>query len=43
MIGSMSFAVKWQADHWKGKLVDGDVLISNHPVAGGVHLPDLTV
>lgn len=43
MLGSMSFAVRWQAEHWKGNLVDGDVLISNHPVAGGVHLPDLTV
>ncbi|KAK4705080.1 5-oxoprolinase (ATP-hydrolyzing), partial [Phenoliferia sp. Uapishka_3] len=43
MLGSMSFAVKWQHEFWKGNLVDGDVLLSNHPIAGGVHLPDLTV
>lgn len=24
-------------------LKDGDVILSNHPMAGGSHLPDLTV
>lgn len=43
MLGSMQFAVKWQADHWQGLLRPGDVLLSNHPVAGGVHLPDFTI
>lgn len=43
MIGSMAFAVKSQIQHWKGKLQDGDVLLSNSPEFGGVHLPDLTV
>jgi 5-oxoprolinase (ATP-hydrolysing) len=43
MLGSMGMAVQWQHQHWKGKLVDGDILLSNHPVAGGVHLPDITV
>ena len=43
MLGSMQFAVKWQADKWEGQLRPGDVLLSNHPVAGGVHLPDMTV
>ena len=43
MLGSMQFAVKWQAEYWAGKLRPGDVLLSNHPVAGGVHLPDFTV
>ncbi|CAA92315.1 5-oxoprolinase (ATP-hydrolizing) [Schizosaccharomyces pombe] len=43
MLGSMQTAVKWQHNYWKGKLVPGDVLLSNHPIAGGVHLPDLTV
>ena len=42
-LGSMEFAVKWQAAHWNGRLVSGDVLLSNHPVAGGVHLPDFTI
>ncbi|OJD29868.1 5-oxoprolinase (atp-hydrolyzing) [Diplodia corticola] len=43
MIGSMAYAVKWQIDHWKGDLAPGDVILSNSPVAGGTHLPDLTV
>ena len=43
MLGSMAFAVKYQLALWKGKLAPGDVLLSNHPVAGGVHLPDMTV
>ncbi|KAH0350800.1 putative 5-oxoprolinase, partial [Aureobasidium melanogenum] len=43
MIGSMAFAVKSQVKHWKGRLSDGDVLLSNSPVFGGVHLPDMTV
>ncbi|KAF3760134.1 hypothetical protein M406DRAFT_269205 [Cryphonectria parasitica EP155] len=43
MIGSMAFAVKSQIAEWKGRLRDGDVLLSNSPAYGGVHLPDLTV
>ncbi|KAF1845295.1 putative 5-oxoprolinase [Cucurbitaria berberidis CBS 394.84] len=43
MIGSMAFAVKSQIEEWKGKLKDGDVLLSNSPRFGGVHLPDLTL
>lgn len=43
MIGSMAFAVKSQIMEWEGKLQDGDVLLSNSPAYGGVHLPDLTV
>lgn len=43
MIGSMAFAVKWQIDHWKGGLKSGDVILSNSPICGGTHLPDLTV
>lgn len=43
MIGSMAFAVKSQIIEWEGKLKDGDVLLSNSPAYGGVHLPDLTV
>jgi 5-oxoprolinase (ATP-hydrolysing) len=41
MIGSMAFAVRSQIDEWKGKLQDGDVLLSNTPgklhksIAGG--------
>ncbi|KAJ4172865.1 hypothetical protein NW754_003069 [Fusarium falciforme] len=42
-LGSMQFAVRYQHKRWLGKLKDGDVLVSNHPVSGGTHLPDVTV
>jgi 5-oxoprolinase (ATP-hydrolysing) len=42
-LGSMQFAVRYQHNFWKGKLQDGDVLVSNHPSCGGTHLPDITV
>lgn len=42
-LGAMSFAVKAQMKIWEGKLKPGDVLVSNHPSAGGSHLPDITV
>jgi 5-oxoprolinase (ATP-hydrolysing) len=38
----MSEAVKWQLNNvkdWK----EGEVIVSNHPVSGGSHLPDITV
>ncbi|KAI8234038.1 hypothetical protein K4K54_009294 [Colletotrichum sp. SAR 10_86] len=40
---SMSYAVKYQHELHHGKLRPGDVLVSNHPEAGGTHLPDITV
>jgi 5-oxoprolinase (ATP-hydrolysing) len=39
----MSTCVRKQAEIWKGKLKKGDVLVSNHPMYGGTHLPDITV
>ena len=42
-LGSMSTCVKKQAEIWRGKLKRGDVLVSNHPMFGGTHLPDITV
>jgi 5-oxoprolinase (ATP-hydrolysing) len=42
-LGSMSTCVKKQAAIWEGKLKKGDVLVSNHPMFGGTHLPDITV
>ncbi|PYH69519.1 5-oxoprolinase [Aspergillus vadensis CBS 113365] len=42
-LGSMSYAVKYQHELHEGKLAPGDVLVSNHPEAGGTHLPDITV
>jgi 5-oxoprolinase (ATP-hydrolysing) len=41
-LGSMSTCVRKQAAIWKGKLKRGDVLVSNHPMFGGTHLPDIT-
>ena len=42
-LGSMSTCVQKQAEIWRGKLKRGDVLVSNHPMFGGTHLPDITV
>ncbi|KAI1610296.1 Hydantoinase B/oxoprolinase-domain-containing protein [Exophiala viscosa] len=43
-LGSMSYAIAYQARLYKpGELKPGDVLLSNHPISGGTHLPDLTV
>lgn len=42
-LGSMQYAIKHQHNLWADKLKPGDVLLSNHPEAGGTHLPDLTV
>ena len=42
-LGSMSYAVRYQHEQRKGDLKPGDVLVSNHPEAGGTHLPDITV
>ncbi|ODV82616.1 hypothetical protein CANARDRAFT_204894 [[Candida] arabinofermentans NRRL YB-2248] len=42
-LGSMQYAIQYQHNLWKGKLQPGDVLVSNHPEAGGTHLPDITV
>ena len=39
----MQEAVKWQMQQHFGNLKSGDVLVSNHPSAGGSHLPDITV
>ncbi len=42
-LGAMSEAVKAQIAQWQDQLEPGDVIVSNHPVAGGSHLPDITV
>ena len=42
-LGAMSHAVRHQARIHGDTLQEGDVLVSNHPAAGGSHLPDLTV
>ncbi|KAI1777240.1 Hydantoinase B/oxoprolinase-domain-containing protein [Hypoxylon cercidicola] len=42
-LGSMAYAVKYQHERYGRTLQPGDVLVSNHPIAGGTHLPDITV
>ena len=42
-LGAMSEAVKAQISFYGGVFHEGDVLVSNHPAAGGSHLPDITV
>jgi len=42
-LGSMSTCISCQAKLWKGRLHEGDVIITNHPAAGGTHLPDITL
>ncbi|RUP51273.1 hypothetical protein BC936DRAFT_149081 [Jimgerdemannia flammicorona] len=42
-LGSLSHAVKYQMAHYGDNLHEGDVILSNHPLAGGSHLPDISV
>ncbi|OLY80475.1 5-oxoprolinase [Smittium mucronatum] len=43
-LGSMSHAVKYQMNYWGvDGLREGDVICTNHPLAGGTHLPDITI
>jgi N-methylhydantoinase B/oxoprolinase/acetone carboxylase alpha subunit len=36
---AVRYQVKLLGDDWK----EGEVVVSNHPAAGGSHLPDITV
>lgn len=42
-LGSMQEAVKWQLNFWGDRWREGEVIATNHPDAGGSHLPDITV
>ncbi len=42
-LGSMGEAVRAQIRLQENPIGEGDVLLSNHPLAGGTHLPDMTV
>lgn len=42
-LGAMQETIKYQIETLGDEIVEGDVILSNHPVAGGSHLPDLTV
>ncbi|KAJ2471488.1 hypothetical protein IWW56_006323, partial [Coemansia sp. RSA 2131] len=39
----MSHAVKFQLERFNENLQEGDVVLVNHPQAGGTHLPDITI
>ncbi|KAI4296421.1 hypothetical protein L6164_036380 [Bauhinia variegata] len=42
-LGAMSTTVRWHCKYLGDNLHEGDVLLTNHPSAGGSHLPDMTV
>lgn len=42
-LGAMQETVQFQIKNLGQDLKEGDVILSNHPCAGGSHLPDLTV
>jgi 5-oxoprolinase (ATP-hydrolysing) len=42
-LGSMSFSVKAMLKQFKNKIEEHDVFITNHPISGGSHLPDITI
>ena len=42
-LGSMSWAVEYQIKSLGSEWKEGESILSNHPSAGGSHLPDLTV
>uniref|UniRef100_A0A8D0HJC7 5-oxoprolinase, ATP-hydrolysing n=1 Tax=Sphenodon punctatus TaxID=8508 RepID=A0A8D0HJC7_SPHPU len=42
-LGAMQETVQFQIQNLSADLREGDVILSNHPCAGGSHLPDLTV
>ncbi|XP_028826461.1 5-oxoprolinase isoform X3 [Denticeps clupeoides] len=42
-LGAMQETVQYQIKALENSLKEGDVILSNHPCAGGSHLPDLTV
>ncbi|KAI4628332.1 hypothetical protein J4E80_002470 [Alternaria sp. BMP 0032] len=41
-LGSMEQAVMYQHNKYLGQLRPGDVIVANHPISGGTHLPDIT-
>lgn len=38
-LGALSHAVVYQMNYYKEDLQEGDVIMTNHPAAGGSHLP----
>lgn len=42
-LGSMSNSIRYAKKYWGEDIRPGDILATNHPVAGGTHLPDITL
>ncbi|CAH6723255.1 5-oxoprolinase [[Candida] jaroonii] len=42
-LGSMSNSIRYAKKFWEGNIHEGDILATNHPIAGGTHLPDITL
>ncbi|OOG01129.1 hypothetical protein ASPCADRAFT_126127 [Aspergillus carbonarius ITEM 5010] len=42
-LGSMEYAVRYQHEQYGSDLKPGDHILTNHPLAGGTHLPDITI
>lgn len=42
-LGSMQDAVRYQIRKLKDSWLEGEVIMTNHPIAGGSHLPDVTI
>ncbi|KAJ3184050.1 hypothetical protein HDU85_001901 [Gaertneriomyces sp. JEL0708] len=42
-LGSMADTIRYQIAHHGADLKEGDVIMTNHPSAGGTHLPDITL
>ncbi|OQD79931.1 hypothetical protein PENANT_c041G09969 [Penicillium antarcticum] len=42
-LGSMEYAVRYQHEQYGDSLKPGDHILTNHPLAGGTHLPDITI
>ncbi|EGV60399.1 5-oxoprolinase [Yamadazyma tenuis] len=42
-LGSMSNSIRYAKKYWAENIHPGDILATNHPIAGGTHLPDITL
>ncbi|KAL2853560.1 Hydantoinase B/oxoprolinase-domain-containing protein [Aspergillus pseudodeflectus] len=42
LVANAPHIVAYQSKKWDNTLRPGDVIVSNHPAAGGSHLPDVT-
>lgn len=43
LASGMEYAVRYQHEQYGVDLKPGDHILTNHPLAGGTHLPDITI